>query len=132
MDKYMEKKILNHKKLNKKILSLTYKDSAFELEDAQRKELVGGYIEEIVKHKNLVVIFDFRNIEKWSKRSIWEGASDLKKHEEVALKHVDRTFVITSNSMLNSLIGVVLKIIKNKIKTTCHDNLKTALEEMEK
>lgn len=130
METFFDVKIKNHKVLKKPILYMTHMGKRFELNKQERDALIGDYITEIQKHKNLIVIMDFRNIDSWDKKSIWEGSSDLKKHEEIAIKHVDKVLLITENKMLRNLLTIVLKIIKNKIDTKCYDKLSNALSSL--
>lgn len=130
MDKYISFKIKNHKKLDKKILFVEYLLEDFSTNHDTTRKLVDYYVEEIKKHKGLIVIADIRNIKTFNKKSVWEGAGVLKEYDNIFLEHLTKTFMITENILANNLINIVLKVMKNSIPTILVKDINEALTKL--
>ena len=127
MDKYLEFKVKNHKVLNKKILFVEYLLEDFSTDTRTTRKLLEYYVSEIEKQDRIIVIVDIRNIKTFNSKSVWEGAGFLKENDPVFIRHVEKAFMITNNKAANSLINIILKVMKNTIPTILVKDINEAL-----
>jgi len=127
MDKFLDFKIKNHKALNKKILFVEYLEEEFSTDTETTRKIVEHYVEEIKKHPKLIVIIDIRNIKSFDKKSVWEGSGILKEYDHFFVEHITKAFLITESQTANTLINIILKVMKNSIPTILVKDIKEAL-----
>jgi hypothetical protein len=128
MDKYFEVKIKNHKKANKKIIFIEYLLDEFRPENIELvREMIIFYKKQIEPFEGAIIIFDMRSIGSFDKKMVWEGAAELKKHEDYFLRHIEKSFIITESEIINNLINIILKVMKNKLPTELVRNIESAL-----
>mgnify|MGYP003628173845 FL=1 len=128
MDKYFDVKIKNHKKAKKKIIFIEYLLEEFRPENIELvREMIDFYKKQIEPFEGVIVIFDIRNVGGFDKKIVWEGAAELKKHEDYFLKHIEKVYLITENNLINNLINIILKVMKNKLETELVRNIESAL-----
>lgn len=131
MEEYFNITVKNHKKLGKKLIFVEYQKEDFSPNQTILKEMAKYYMEELKKHdQKTILLFDLRNIKTFNKKSVWEGAAELKSHDKFFMEHIERAFLIVENKLALQLLNIILKVIKNNIKTELVVNIQTALQSL--
>ena len=135
MEEYFKINIKNHKLLNKKILFIEYLPEKFLPNEILLKEMIGFYMTTLASNKKdkdnkIIVIFDLRNIEKYDKQKVWEGAGELKKHDDFFVRNIDKAFVIIENKLVVELLNIILRVLGTNIETTMVKNINEALNSL--
>lgn len=130
MDEYFKITVKNHKILNKKLLFIEYLPNDFFPNEELLKEMIAFYMGELELNKEddkLIVIFDLTNINDYDKQKVWEGAGELKKHDQYFVNHIEKAFIIIDNQLAIDLINIVLKVLGTNVETKLVKNIKEAL-----
>ena len=130
MDEYFEFKIKHHKGIDKKMLFVEYKLEDFSTDTELTRKLVDTYNEKVKEHNDLIVVIDLRNIETFSKKSVWEGAGILKEYEQFYLDHITKGYIITESTSANMLINTILKVMNNSIPTLLVKDINEILRDL--
>ena len=133
MDQYFNITVKNHKKLNKKLIFVEYIQDDFRANQDLLKEMIKYYMQELEKHsEKTILIFDLRNIQTYDKKSVWEGAAELKKYDSFFIDHIERSFILIENKLSIQLLNIILKVLKNNVRTELKLNINEALKALEK
>jgi hypothetical protein len=128
MNEYFDVKIKNHKKTNKKIVFIKYLLEDFSPETIEiLREMIEFYKEQVEPYEGVILMFDMRSINSFDKKMVWEGAAELKKHEDYFVRHIEKVFLITESVIINNLVNIILKVMKNKLPTELVRNIESAL-----
>mgnify|MGYP003125710399 CR=1 FL=1 len=130
MDDYLEIKVKNHKILNKKILFVEYLKDNVKFDLQTTRMLIKEYLKILEKEERVVLIFDVRMVKNFDKKTVWEGAGELKKYEKIFLKYVSRAYIISENNLLNNLVNIILKVMNNVIPTVLVKDINSALKDL--
>ena len=118
MEEFFNVEVKNHKKLNKKIIYIEYIKEDFFPSLETVKKMIKFYIDTLLKYEDKkIVVFNLDGIKNYSKKLVWEGASEFRKCEEVLLKNLDSVYIINSNNIANFFLNIVMKETGNKIDT---------------
>jgi len=118
MEEFFNVEVKNHKKLNKKIIYIEYIKEDFFSSLETVKKMIKFYIDTLLKYEDKkIVVFNLDGIKNYSKKLVWEGASEFRKCEEVLLKNLDSVYIINSNNIANFFLNIVMKETGNKIDT---------------
>lgn len=118
MEKYFNVEIKNHKKLNKKIIYIEYIKDDFFPSSELLKEMIKYYIDTLTKYEDKkIVVFNLDGIKNYSKKMVWEGASEFRKYEDFLLNNSDTVYIINKNNIANFFLNIVMKETGNKINT---------------
>ncbi len=80
--------------------------------------MIKFYIDTLLKYEDKkIVVFNLDGIKNYSKKLVWEGASEFRKFEEILLKNLDSVYIINSNNIANFFLNIVMKETGNKIDT---------------
>jgi len=118
MEEFFNVEVKNHKKLNKKIIYIEYIKEDFFPSLETVKKMIKFYIDTLLKYEDKkIVVFNLDGIKNYSKKLVWEGASEFRKFEEILLKNLDSVYIINSNNIANFFLNIVMKETGNKIDT---------------
>lgn len=130
MDEYLDIKIKNHKVLNKKILFVEYLKPDLKFDISVTKMLIAEYLEILKEQDRVILIVDLRNLKSFDKKTIWEGAGELKINDRFFLEHIISSYIISENLLLNNLVNIVLKVMNNNIPTLLVKDINSALTDL--
>lgn len=133
MEKFLDYKIKNHKKLNKKILFLEYKLDNFFPTDEELDQLVNFYISLLKQfEEKIILILQINNVCTYDTYKIWEGVNKLKSHEQFFIDHIEKAFILIENSFAIELINNIIRIAGTKVDTILVKSIKDALDNLDK
>ena len=102
---------LKKNKDNKKILFIIINKESLDCVKEMKEEIIKKYITIASKHDKIYVCIDTRKVTYFNPKVIWEGASDLAKHNHILVPRIKATSILICNNFLLDTIGLVNKVI---------------------
>jgi len=122
MNEYVDITFKNHKKFNKKILFIIFKECSM---DDRKKvdEIITEYVKIIKENTDLSIIVDGRNIQKVDKTMGFQKATELDKYRDLVHKNVISMAILLENPVLKFLLDSITKIHPYVVPTiVCNEN----------
>ena len=122
MSDYVELSFKNHKKYNKQIMFVIFKEC--HIDDRQKLDnLIQKYLQILKEKNNLTIIVDARNIKKFDKTLAFQKATELDKYKNIVKKNVISMAILLENPILKFLLDAVTKIHPFVVPTiVCKEN----------
>jgi len=98
------------KKNNNLILFFIIKEKNLFYYSKKKLEIINKYIDIITKNEQLYLCFDARSIKWIDLKLLWEGASDLAKHNDLFIKKIKATSVILDNPIIKNTVDTITKV----------------------
>ena len=124
MDKYVEVKVKNFAKHNKKIVCFSAKEKEIPNDGELAESIVGKYKEMLEKHPGCITFIDIRIVEKfpvtlaWNKINVFAAEID-----PVARKNLFASVIFVSNQSMKIFINSVFQVYPPVIPTKlCSSN----------
>ena len=92
------------------ILFVIIKETDVYYDKEDKEALINEYIKLISESKDLYLYFDARNIRHIDKKLLWEGASDLAKHNDLFIKRIKATAVLLDNMLIKTIVETITKV----------------------
>lgn len=123
----VEFKIKNHKKYNKKILFIFFKENTVLDNSEELDTIITDYFDIILKNKNLSVILDTTNLKSIPLKLVLQKVNRFKGNEALLEKNVKVFSVIIKNYFIKTIFNVVAELNIFKSPHIMTDNDKIAL-----
>ena len=109
MAEYCDITIKNHKRYNKKIVFVIFKECY--IDDATiLQKVVEDYHSIVTQHKGISSVIDTRNIKGCRKMLAFSQGRDMKKYEEIVKKNLICLSIIMDNVILENLLNAVTSV----------------------
>lgn len=109
MSKYCDITIKNHKKYNKKIVFLIFKEC--QIDDATEIDMIAkNYHKIIEQNKGISSVIDGRNVKGCSKTLAFTKAKGLSKYEAIVKENLSCMSIILDNPVIKMLLDAVTKV----------------------
>lgn len=108
---------------DKIILFAILKQEIFPNNKELKNQIINKYVEIIKNNPNIYVVFDCRAVKKFSKKIVWEGASQLYKHNELFYQNIRASSLLISNNDIIKIANLIQKVHPFVTPTKfCKDN----------
>ena len=109
---------------DKVILFIVLKSKIINYNKKIKKESISKYIETIGNHSEIYVCVDTRITEHVNPKMLWEGSSDIYKHNQILKKHIKGTSILISSKFLKDTVDLILKLYPLETPTKfCKNNV---------
>ena len=127
MFKYCDITIKNHKKYNRKIIFVIFKDC--DIDNGEELDKLAREYHNIIKENpGISSIIDAREVKSCSKTLAFSKANNLKKYEEIVKKNLTSMAILLENPILKILLEAVTNIQPFVVPTKIVKENKEAME----
>lgn len=127
MLKYCDIGIKNHKKYNKKIIFVIFKEC--DIDDPDELDIIAkNYHKIIEENPGISSIIDARKVKTFSKTLAFSKANKLKKYEEIVKKNLISMAILLDNPVLKMLMDAVTRIQPFVVPTSIVNENKEAID----
>lgn len=127
MSSYGDITIKNHKKYNKKIVFVIFKECYID-DESKLTAIVKEYHKIIEENKGICSVIDARAVNGCSKTLAFSKAKNLKKYEELVKSNLVCMSILLDNPVLKMLMGAVTKIHPFVVPTKVVKDNKEAMD----
>ena len=126
MPEYCDITIKNHKRYNRKIVFVIFKDCYID-DSSKLEEVVAAYHKVIQQHPGISSVIDTRGVQGCKKTMAFSQAHGMKKYEKVVRSNLLCLSIIMDNMLLENLLATITSVQPFVIPTKVVKDNKGAL-----
>lgn len=128
MDKEISFEIKNHKKLNRKIIFITYIKEVLSTDEKILDSVLEKYTSTISENKGCIVIVDTRQLKKVSLEYVWSKLHKVRNIDQCIKQNVFYVFYLINSKFIkvaiNSMLSVYKPVTKTKLLNSVEETMK--------